>query len=185
VGGSSRAAKACKHRGASESQESSERRFRKEPPTCCLGARQKMARPGGQTSNSALETLARWSVYLEQRTRIQYLPVLLSRRSPLLLNRVSNVCAPSRASSTRLRGQPRTERGQDGGQRIKPRITSLGERPIQRLAGEPSISASSVIPPTASATVRSATGTARSSPSGSIASRYSAISAWRPRLSNV
>jgi hypothetical protein len=34
-----------------------------------------MARPGEQTSNFLLETLAHWSAYLEQRTRIQYLPV--------------------------------------------------------------------------------------------------------------
>jgi len=46
------------------------------------------------------------------------------------------VHAPSRASVTRLHRQAQTESGQNRGQRIKPRITSLGERPIQRLAGE-------------------------------------------------
>jgi hypothetical protein len=37
---------------------------------------------------------------------------------------------------TRLHRQAQIESGQDRGQCIKPRITSLGERPIQRLAGE-------------------------------------------------
>jgi hypothetical protein len=37
---------------------------------------------------------------------------------------------------TRLYGQAQIESGQDHGQRIKSRITSFGERPIQRLAGE-------------------------------------------------
>jgi hypothetical protein len=46
------------------------------------------------------------------------------------------VRTPSRPSLTRLHGQAQTESGQDRGQRIEPRIASLGERPIQRLAGE-------------------------------------------------
>jgi len=39
----------------------------------------------------------------------------------------------------RLYRQAQSESGQDHREGIEPRITSLGERPIQRLAGKPSL----------------------------------------------
>jgi len=80
----------------------------------------------------------------------------------------------------RLYTQAQTESGENRSQRIKPRIASLGERPIQRLAGEPGFLGKCCH---STDRIRNATGTARSSPSASIASRYSAISTWLFRWS--
>ena len=62
---------------------------------------------------------------------------LRSRRYRSCRTPTSSVHAPARACLARLHGQAQTESRKDRGQRIKPWVASLGERPIQRLAGEP------------------------------------------------
>jgi hypothetical protein len=115
------------------------------------------------------------------------LVISILAQSPRLINshasaeRGSLRCARNFCTGCTVRRNPNAAR-------ITARVSSRGlprsERVRYNVSREsPVFSANTVIPPTASTTVRSATGTARASPSSSIASMYAATSASLRRCS--